>query len=598
MTARPGTKLVALLVLTMVMVLAGALLYWAAVRSPDALWISWTYVADPGSHVGEASLSGRLAGAAITLTGFFTFALLVGLVADGITSRVDELRRGRSRVIERGHTLVLGWSDKLLPLLHEFALANASEGGGVVVVLAERDKQAMEEDIADGAGDLLGTMVVCRTGSPLHVADLHKVGAEEARSVVVLAIGEDADDADARTTRVVLALCRGLEAMEGHVVVELKKPANRELLALVGGDRVETVVAEDMLGRLMIQCARQPGLAQVYASMLGFDGNEFYLADWPTLTGKAFGEIRRSFPAAIACGVRRDGRVQLNPPDDLVMRAGDELLALAEDNDTYQPGAPVSADSSDPGDWQPPVDPVERILFCGGRRNLHQMVAELGAYVPPGSELTILSNVSAQVRAAALAKMTGLENLTIRHVEGNPISRQALEDVGVEQFDSVLILAEDGWGSPTDTDSRSLVSLLLVRDIRRQRDAPEVVLISEILDPRTKRLVSVTQVSDYVVSNELVSMALATVAERREIADVWTELFSADGQEIYLRDARHYVRPGDPASFRDIAERARGHDELAIGYRVGNDTLHLNPADKGTVRTWGEGDIVVVIAET
>ena len=35
------------------------------------------------------------------------------------------------------------------------------------------------------------------------------------------------------------------------------------LVKLVGGDLVQTVVAHDVIGCLMIQCARQPGLAQV-----------------------------------------------------------------------------------------------------------------------------------------------------------------------------------------------------------------------------------------------------------------------------------------------------------------------------------------------
>jgi len=34
---------------------------------------------------------------------------------------------------------------------------------------------------------------------------------------------------------------------------------------------------EKVLGRMMIQCARQPGLAKVWSSVLGFDGAEFYI---------------------------------------------------------------------------------------------------------------------------------------------------------------------------------------------------------------------------------------------------------------------------------------------------------------------------------
>lgn len=46
-------------------------------------------------------------------------------------------------------------------------------------------------------------------------------------------------------------------------MVELSDLDNEVLVKLVGGDLVETVVAHDVIGRLMIQCARQPGLARV-----------------------------------------------------------------------------------------------------------------------------------------------------------------------------------------------------------------------------------------------------------------------------------------------------------------------------------------------
>lgn len=57
------------------------------------------------------------------------------------------------------------------------------------------------------------------------------------------------------------------------------------------------------------------------------------------------------------------------------------------------------------------------------------------------------------------------------------------------------------------------------------------VIISEILDPRTKNLLSMSKISDYVLSNELVSMALAMVAEDRQINDVLEELFA---EEVFI----------------------------------------------------------------
>jgi ion channel POLLUX/CASTOR len=598
MTSKPLAKLWALAIVTIAIVAMGATSQALIVSPTDAFWMSWTFVADPGTHVTVQGLLPRIVSVVITLGGFFSFAMLVGLIAEGIGQRVDELKKGRSRVVESGHTLVLGWSDKVLSLIREIAIANESEGGGVIVVLGENEKGEMEEAVADGLiGDLRGTMVVCRTGSPLQVVDLDKAGARTARSIIVVARGNDEEEDDARAIRTVLALCKGLEGVTANIVVELMDPANRELVALVSGGAVATVCAHDMLGRLMIQCARQPGLAQVYNAMLGFEGDEFYLDSWPGLTGRTFGHARRSFNAGVLCGLREaSGGIILAPPEARVIADGEELLVLAEDNDTYTLGEPISVAPSGAGDWTPPEIKPEKVLFCGWRRNLHHMISELQSYVPDGSELTILASIDPDEHAALTALAEDSGKLAIELVDGNPLSRKDLSAQRLEDFDAVLILADDRDGTAADMDACSLQTLLLVRDIRAHRGDAELTLISEICDPRTKRLISVANVSDYVVSNELISMALAAVSERREMDLVWEDLFSAAGHEIYLRDARHYVAQGKEASFREVEEAARLREEVAIGFRTGSD-LTLNPKDRDGPRTWVLGDVIVVIAE-
>lgn len=60
--------------------------------------------------------------------------------------------------------------------------------------------------------------------------------------------------------------------IQGHIVVEVCDIDNEPLVRMVGGSAVETVVSHDIIGRLMIQCARQPGLATVWEQLMGFDG--------------------------------------------------------------------------------------------------------------------------------------------------------------------------------------------------------------------------------------------------------------------------------------------------------------------------------------
>ncbi|KAJ0092094.1 hypothetical protein Patl1_26807 [Pistacia atlantica] len=148
----------------------------------DCLWLSWTYVADSGSHASSEGIGPRLVSVSISFGGMIIFATMLGLVSDSISEKLDSLRKGRSEVVEQNHTLILGWSDKLGSLLNQLAIANEGLGGVVVVVMAERGKEEMELDIAKMEFYFKGTSVICRSGSPLILADLKKVSVSKARA--------------------------------------------------------------------------------------------------------------------------------------------------------------------------------------------------------------------------------------------------------------------------------------------------------------------------------------------------------------------------------------------------------------------------------
>ena len=114
--------------------------------------------------------------------------------------------------------------------------------------------------------------MVIRSGSPHIHADLKKVCAFSSRSIIILADRSlsDPDMTDVSTVRTVMSL-RGLNAPSiGHIVAEVCDIDNEELITLVGLEHVETVVSHDIIGRLMIQCARESGLAAVSNYFLGY----------------------------------------------------------------------------------------------------------------------------------------------------------------------------------------------------------------------------------------------------------------------------------------------------------------------------------------
>eukprot|EP00123_Amoebidium_parasiticum_P016867 comp23617_c2_seq1/m.40189 comp23617_c2_seq1/g.40189 ORF comp23617_c2_seq1/g.40189 comp23617_c2_seq1/m.40189 type:complete len:773 (-) comp23617_c2_seq1:135-2453(-) len=614
-SSSPMSKPVALLFATVFLIFTGGVLLALVSKEgfASALWTSWTFVADPGTHADQDGILERAVAFLLTVGGMLVFALLIGIIADEISSQVDSLRKGRSRVIEVDHTLILGWSDKTLPILKELSLANESMGGGTVVVLAERDKEDMEQEIKDSEIDFLGTEIICRSGSPILMSELRKVSAVSAKSTIVLAEDDnvDADGSDARALRIVLSLVglyRETKTTRGHIVVEIRDIDNRMLVHLVGKDLVETVVSHDVIGRLMIQSARQPALAHILAELLSFDGNEIYFKEWPELTGKTFEELFYLFQDAIPIGIKQHatGQVMLGPPSDTCIAEGDQIIVIAEDDDTYFPSDRPLAAPVSPAlkvDRNNEAAKPEKLMFCGWRRDIDDMVMELDKVVAEGSELYMMSAVPIKKRRGLLAEggleVSKLRNLTLVHRQGNTVLRRHLEPLPLEEFESILILADESYeNNIQDADSRSLATLLLIRDIQQQRLGYkcEKMLVSEILDARTRSLVSVAKISDYVMSNDIVSSVIAQVSENRDANAVWSELLTDEGMETYVRPANLYGIVGLELDFWGVLARTRLYNEIAIGYKlVTQDTPVLNP-DKFLVRKWEATDMIVCLA--
>ena len=126
-----------------------------------------------------------------------------------------------------------------------------------------------------------------------------------------------------------------------------------------------------------------------------------------------------------------------------------------------------------------------------------------------------------------------------------------------------------------------------------------------MLDVRNRELAEVTQADDFIVSDKLISLLLAQVAENKDLNALFTDIFDSDGSEIYLKPAMDYVALGQPVNFYTVVAAARRRGEVALGYRqeaFAHNTdrqygIVLNPKKSGSV-AFTEKDRIIVVAES
>jgi voltage-gated potassium channel Kch len=585
----------------LIVVVAGLTL-WLAPNEPDGvngpghvLWIALMHALNPGKLASDKGSTAYMAVMfAGSIGGLFVVSMLVGLLSNGLKQKVDRLRRGRSRIVESGHTVVLGWSDQVFTIVAELVKAHASQKGSVIAVLAERDKLAMEDDIREAVGDLGRTRLVCRTGRPTEPRDLALMNLATARSVVVLS--PEGEDPDAHVIKILLALAKRL-GVHPPVVAGLASSRNIAAARLAGGEDVHLVDSDDTASRLIVQSSRQSGMSVVCMDLLNFDGGEIYLRTPKKLVGVTYGEALHAYQTASVIGLRRPTGVVLNPPMDTVINADDEVIVIAHDDSHVRlaAGKPSMEESAIVEAQAPPTE-AERTLLLNWNGRAEQIVRYLDGYVAPGSVLEVAAD-----HPKAGTGLAGLRNLTVNVKDCDTTDRYALESLGVGLFQHVIVLSDDRFAAH-HADTRTLMTLLQLRDMQSTL-GEHYSIVSEMHDENNRALAEVTEADDIVISDTVIGLLLAQLAENRHLADVFGYLFDSRGSEIYPRPAASYVKTGTRVHFSTVVESARRRGETAIGYRnalARNDPPHygivLNP-DKSEPIVLNKGDSVIVLAE-
>jgi len=559
----------------------------------EVLWDSMTRAISSGSIREDIGWGYRAIMFVVTIGGLIVVAALIGIVSSSFEDRIHLLRAGRSRVLETGHTVILGWSGKVVPIVSE--LCEAEHGTrSAVVILSPRDKAEVEEELRVAIPDSGRTKIIVRSGQPMNRSDLAMVNPTEARSIIVL--GPDgAEDPDSEVIKTVLALTSADDHGSGRlsIIAELARAGTLKAARLIAPGEVRWVLGTDLIGRITVQSCRHSGLSVVHTALLDFAGDEFYFSAAPSLVGKTFADASRAYAASTVVGIASPTGIHLNPPTATVLGSSDELIHIAKD------AGSINLEPS-------PLPRVEHILDTRVAAAAPQRTLVLGAHAGLTGILDSLSSYFAADSTVTVIADTDLSGLPERYASfvtverADTSERDVLERIDLGSFDHIVVLPYKDRLSKHAADARTIVTLLHLRDLRGSTGRP-VPIVSEMLDDRNRELASVAEAEDFIVSSKLVSLMLAQVSQNPRLTEVFATLFSSEGSELYLRPSEHYVVSNALVSFATVAEAALLRGETAVGFRSANDQsagsfgVVINPR-KDLERVYEEGDAIIVLA--
>lgn len=572
----------------------------------EATWASLMRTLDAGTMGADEGWGFRWVMFFVTIGGVFIISTLIGILTSALEGKIEELRKGRSPVIERDHTVILGWNEQIYPIISELVEANSNRKDACIVILAERNKIEMQDEVRARVPETKTTRIVARTGSPIDIADLDIVSINSARSIIILS--PESDQPDSEVIKVLMAIVNNPARKKEpyHIVAEIRDPRNMDVSRMVGKDEVELVLVSSLVARIIAQSCRQSGLSVVYTELLDFGGDEIYFKEIPALVGTTFKEIGMKFRDSTLIGIiPSGGKPQLNPPMETQIHIGDRLIFISEDDDTViytEPEKNVINEllmNSDP--TQVPGEP-EKTLILGWNWRGVEIIRELDNYVPSGSTVVVVAH-SEDTQGLVIEGCNDLVNQKVEFLFGETTDRKLLDSLNIGSYAHVILLCYSDSLSVQQADAQTLVTLLHLRDIS-EKTGKVFTIVSEMLDIRNRNLAEATRADDFIVSNKLISLMLAQISEQKQLNAVFEDIFDPEGSEIYIKPASRYISLGESVNFYTVAESAARKGELAIGYRIkslANDPANsygvtINP-DKSLNVKFTESDKIIVLAE-
>jgi len=602
------------LFVSIVIVLVSIFVWTSGISSKDSLLEQIYLYLISSLGAADADTDGgwlfRSASMFVIFSGIFVMGTLISILTTAFDSKLDQLRRGRSRVIESGHTVILGWSDEILVLIRELVAANENHSNTCISILANEDKIEMEEKIHEAIGLQKNTRIVCRSGNPSIVLDLNLVSINSAKSIVILEPSNDNTGLAIMKTLLAIINNPDRRVEPYHIVAAIGNPKILDSIKLISEDEIEVINKGEFITKIEAQTLLQSGLSLIITDLLDFEGDEIYFKKQPELTGKSYKEVILSYDTSAVIGFYTDeGKMLLNPDSETIFGENDQIIAVSNDDDTI-----VMSDQQHPQIDEtvisietPPKPQPTNILMLGWNQHSLTLVQHLSDNTPVGSKIIVAASCTDS--KLQVEKFTAMINMTLEHIEIDPTERSQLESLPFDTIDHVVILPCSDVTinaqplTVNQLDASTLVTLLNVRHIR-QVSGYSLTITSEILDIENRTLVESADDDDFVISDHLISLALAQISENKALGPVFNSLFDPHDSEIYLKPVSNYVKTGQSISFFTVVDAALRQNETVIGYRINSKNNNsnqkyktiLNP-DKKTVLEFSSDDKIIVIAD-
>lgn len=532
----------------------------------SAFWDSLATIVNawmPSSEDGSAGYI--LLNTLTAIIGLFFTSILIGVISSGIEEKLQDLRNGNTVVLEKDHTVILGYNSGEHGLLNQLILAHEGKKE-CIVIFTDTPKSEMEQDLLNSVEIPKNIEVICRHGDITNVNDLRCCSIERAESVIINALDDNI------RIKAILAVSK---------LKQQHPECNAQLIACVTNDRymlpkgklgsnnIIILKTDDIMAKMIARTSTEPGLSLAFKELLNFEGNELYYEKDERFTGKSVMELAVCIDNATLAGVRRKNRTILNPKRDIVIGEDDEVLLFEISKGSYR-----FTDTGMRNIQERPMALMEQetkghLYIFGSNALLETIIDEL----PPDVEdITILTKED--VNADNFGSDHSFNIIVDRKDYQKRLNRIA------SQASHIVILA-DREIEKEDSDTAGILLLLKLMDLKERYNYPYNITVE--LNMESSYNVSVkNNMIDYIVASNIASLVLAQMSMNSNLQQVFEELLSKEGNELYSKPIRQFnLGVIHDYSFGALKQIVLSYGYTLLGYSHDNEMdLNLKLEDR------------------
>ncbi len=574
---------VAIAVITLALVTFG---YSDARFGADIIWDSFATIMNawmPSYDDGEGRMGYLIVMAVGAIIGILITSVLIGIISTAMEQHIDELKDGKSKVLEKDHIVILGFIPGDYTLIKQVVLAAGSKKR-TIVIGSNTKCEEMSESVLANVKVPKNVKLIFRSIDIFDPTSLEKCSLTTSRQIIISPMD------DKKTIKTLLAVSLLINSADNDKVRVSALVFNNEYAfpdTVAAKHNVTTIQLRNTIAKMIALSCTQTGLSDAFRELFGFDGNEFYSIEMNEAVGMSFKDLSYRLDEAVPVGILHDGKVILNPDKNYKIAAEDQIIVFSEEQDL----ATVTnlQYHEVPMSQYCPSEANRKVAVIGFNYSFKTIFKEMAGDI---SEV-VIAGIPTENKDKVM-KLNALNKRELTFYDEDIDEEENLLDL-VKRVSHIVVLSDYSLDDE-DADIQSIFRIMRLRDIRIKHNL-DFNITAELRKKANLNLIREEGHIDYVVASNMASLFLAQLSENYELRSMFKEILSNEGNELHLKKAGDFGCNGVYTTVQ-LRNLALSNNCIFLGYlKAENYESFFNPKLEDEIRLNAEDSLIVISEE-